>query len=782
MSTTFVEINSQANELYCKTKVIQKFKNESNNPLELKINVDKNKKCIFTSFNAKIGDSIEVKSKVIKNSEAERKYSDSIASGNAAIFVSNDPKNSDRIIINMGNIPPKQLVIFTSEFIQYIESSDSYEFELFRNLPIFYEKNSVFQNSEIKGTIEIKTRNEITKINRPVLSENLKILEEKYLNINKCEYFIKYEYNNLPILITNYDDDYIPSSKICFEIDYKEPICFCQKSLKENELNYIIQYKYALKEQNKEKKFSNLNPSLFIFLLDQSGSMKGHSMEVAKEALILFLQSLPAGSYYQIIGFSSGYKKYDKSPKKYTQNNIKQSIKLIETIDADQCCTDIYYPLEDIYNSKDYDKIKLPKNIFLLTDGAVDKTDDTLKIIEEHSNDFFIYAIGIGKYFDKDLIENAGILGKGNYNFCPDIKGLNQIIVKEIKNTSKLILSDIEFTSNLDEKNLYKLDNNKISIQRENQIANIKYIIEDKKEEKKDLIKYKLKYKFYNKKKKKYEEINENYEINTIEISEGNELSKLIIHEYLNKNKELNEEEITKLALKYQILTDYTSLFAEVELSDKITEEMKKETIGSEKVQSISAGKTLILRRGIEKNNRTDDVFRELSKTGLTIDEDENYKNYVKSKKKEKSGGISGFFKSVGKSIKGIFSKTNEDDNEDDNNINNDTNDDNNKKNSKEIDIKEIINEQNFVEGYWKINEITKKIKEKYKNEFKLLKELKDKNINDNIAISILIIYYINKEHAELLDELALIIEKAEYFIFSNVKDTYENIIKKIGI
>ena len=577
----------------------------------------------------------------------------------------------------------------------------------------------------------------------------------------------------------NDNDNYIPISKICFEIDYKEPICFCQKSLKENELNYIIQYKYALKEQNKEKKFTNLNPSLFIFLLDQSGSMKGHSMEVAKEALILFLQSLPAGSYYQIIGFSSGYKKYDKSPKKYTQNNIKQSIKLIETIDADQCCTDIYYPLEDIYNSKDYDKIKLPKNIFLLTDGAVDKVDETLKIIEEHSNDFFIYAIGIGKYFDKDLIENAGKLGKGNYNFCSDIKFLNQIIVKEIKNTSKLILSDIEFTSNLDEKNLYKLDDNKISIQRENQIANIKYIIEDKKEEKKDLIKYKLKYKFYNKKTKKYEEINENYEINTIEISEGNELSKLIIHEYLNKNKKLNEEEITKLALKYQLLTDYTSLFAEVELSDKITEEMKKETIGSEKVQSISAGKTLILRRVIERNNGTDDIMREISQTGLTVDEDENYKNYIKSsKKEEKSGGISGFFKSVGKSIKGIFSKTNEDDNEDDNNIN----DDNNKKNSKEINIKEIINEQNFVEGYWKINEITKKIKEKYKNEFKLLKELKGKNINDNIAISILIIYYINKEHAELLDELALIIEKAENFIFSNVKDTYENIIKKIGI
>ena len=86
------------------------------------------------------------------------------------------------------------------------------------------------------------------------------------------------------------------------------------------------------------------------------------------------------------------------------------------------------------------------------------------------------------------------------------------------------------------------------------------------------------------------------------------------------------------------------------------------------------------------------------------------------------------------------------------------------------------------MEGYWEINEKTKKIKEKYENEFKLLKELKDKNINDNIAITILIIYFINKEHSELLNELFMIIEKAKNFIRNNTKDSYENIIKGIGL
>ena len=76
------EIESKVNDIYVKTKVTQKFKNPTETPLELKIYVSKNEKIIFSSFNCKIGDSINVKSKVIKKGKAETKYNDSIASGN----------------------------------------------------------------------------------------------------------------------------------------------------------------------------------------------------------------------------------------------------------------------------------------------------------------------------------------------------------------------------------------------------------------------------------------------------------------------------------------------------------------------------------------------------------------------------------------------------------------------------------------------------------------------------------------------------------------------------
>ena len=148
MNKVSVKIDSKVNEIFAKIKVIQKFKNQSENPIELNIYVHKNDNLIFSSFNAKIGDSITFKSKVIKKEKAEIKYNDSIASGNAAIFIMEDPEDRQSLIINMGNIPVNEEVLFISEFLQYIETSKSYEFEIFRNFQ-FLEENLKFIKTKI---------------------------------------------------------------------------------------------------------------------------------------------------------------------------------------------------------------------------------------------------------------------------------------------------------------------------------------------------------------------------------------------------------------------------------------------------------------------------------------------------------------------------------------------------------------------------------------------------------------------------------------------------------
>ena len=73
-------------------------------------------------------------------------------------------------------------------------------------------------------------------------------------------------------------------------------------------------------------------------------------------------------------------------------------------------------------------------------------------------------------------------------------------------------------------------------------------------------------------------------------------------------------------------------------------------------------------------------------------------------------------------------------------------------------------------------------MKNKYNKNFNSLKEIKDKTIDDRVAITILIIYFITKKHSELLNELIMIMEKAKNFINKETKDSYESIIKQIGL
>jgi hypothetical protein len=106
--------------------------------------------------------------------------------------------------------------------------------------------------------------------------------------------------------------------------------------------------------------------------------MSGSSINIVSKALELFLQSMPVGSFYQLIGFGSSFKKYDEIPKSYTKENIKNSLEIIKTLNANLGGTNIYNPLKDIYENSDiYNKIKLPKNIFLLTDGEINDKKQT---------------------------------------------------------------------------------------------------------------------------------------------------------------------------------------------------------------------------------------------------------------------------------------------------------------------------------------------------------------------------------------------------------------------
>ena len=72
----------------------------------------------------------------------------------------------------------------------------------------------------------------------------------------------------------------------------------------------------------------------YIFLLDRSGSMSGNSIIQARNAIILFLKSLPVDSYFNVVSFGSSYEKLTAASSKNSTESIQHAVKVLETIDA----------------------------------------------------------------------------------------------------------------------------------------------------------------------------------------------------------------------------------------------------------------------------------------------------------------------------------------------------------------------------------------------------------------------------------------------------------------
>ena len=377
-----IYIESNINEFYGITKVNQIYTNHTENEIELKIILPLKKEIQFSKFTL-LMDGKKIISKVLSKEKAKEKYTDSIAKGNTAAMTSYDEDNST-YCLNIGRIKPNTKVELISEFIQFITSDDlSYCFSIMRNYPHFSSLNP--NEGSIK--INLETQSKITRL----IIKSLKEPYQKTFNENYRKCIIEFKMKNL-------QDKYKEPINILFRTEkINEPFLIKQYNPINDETNYIMEMVYNSitipipnepdtdENINYFMKYENINqndiPSLFIFLIDQSGSMSGRPIQLVNESLLFFLQSLPKNSYFQLIGFGSNYKKINEIPIEYNKDNVNKTNKMIKNLAADLGGTNISSPLKEIFKCKEYNNFALSKNLFILTDGEVDNREECLKLI-----------------------------------------------------------------------------------------------------------------------------------------------------------------------------------------------------------------------------------------------------------------------------------------------------------------------------------------------------------------------------------------------------------------
>jgi uncharacterized protein YegL len=184
-----------------------------------------------------------------------------------------------------------------------------------------------------------------------------------------------------------------------------------------------------------------LNPirsSELIFLIDRSGSMDGPQIGQARQALQLFLNSIPSESHYvNVIGFGSTHESLFPKSVEYDESSLKTASAYTRALRADMGGTEIASAFREVFERRRRD---VPTQIFLLTDGQVWDVDDIAQSIREavregeKSNAFVrVFSLGVGNDVSHNLIEAVARAGHGYAQVVVDSERMEKKVIQLLK-------------------------------------------------------------------------------------------------------------------------------------------------------------------------------------------------------------------------------------------------------------------------------------------------------------------------------------------------------------
>lgn len=214
-------------------------------------------------------------------------------------------------------------------------------------------------------------------------------------------------------------------------------------------ISFIPEGKTKAEETKDEDDEEELAPGEFIFLIDRSGSMKQDRMSLAKQSLLLFLQSIPEKSYFNIISFGSKFESMFKDSMLYNEKTYEEAKKKVQLFMSNMGGTEMSAPLLSIFTTPV--KPNLQRNVFLLTDGAIKNSDQVILLIEKQNYNSRLHTFGIGSGASSYLVNESAKAGKGKSFLVPDQDpSLSSKVIQTLKAACKPAFTSIKVDWGMD--------------------------------------------------------------------------------------------------------------------------------------------------------------------------------------------------------------------------------------------------------------------------------------------------------------------------------------------
>lgn len=156
-----------------------------------------------------------------------------------------------------------------------------------------------------------------------------------------------------------------------------------------------------------------------VFVIDNSGSMGGESMQQAKASLALALRSLKPDDTFNVIRFDDSLEQLFPAAVAASTENVAHAQEFAEKLEA-QGGTEMVPALRAALVDPRPDDPRLRQVIFL-TDGAISNEQEMLGILGHDKGRSRVFMIGIGSAPNSYLMSRMAEVGQGSYVPIADI-------------------------------------------------------------------------------------------------------------------------------------------------------------------------------------------------------------------------------------------------------------------------------------------------------------------------------------------------------------------------
>ena len=182
-------------------------------------------------------------------------------------------------------------------------------------------------------------------------------------------------------------------------------------------------------------------PREVVFVLDNSGSMSGASIEQAKAALRLALARLRPADTFNVVRFNHRTDSLFLGAQPASPQNVQAAERYVGGIRAEGGTEMLPALLRALDRQEQQGRLR---QVIFLTDGAVGKEEQLFRAIRERLGSSRLFTIGIGSAPNSHFMREAARLGRGSFTYIGSPAEVQQKMVALFRKLESPALTDVQ--------------------------------------------------------------------------------------------------------------------------------------------------------------------------------------------------------------------------------------------------------------------------------------------------------------------------------------------------